>query len=389
MIHRTRIEDAEVDRSGWYGLDADTEVTRVPLVDSGARLNDGTKLFARLTYRDALAVAGRLGARLIDRHELELVRQVATIIEPYPLTADARMTSLEWSERHDIEVWRRIRAAGWTGGLPVLGAGKHWIAGAPRGRAHLMGWWTEHLERYGARRGAGWVQQPSPVGGAGPHDEHHHDYATTTMLVRSRGGHGDAPAGPGLVSLLAGAAGRILAPLRALGGHLLGPRPLSLGEALLEEALKDLGVKEVGGANRGPEVDAYNRGCGVPMGSPWCASSLTAWLRRASLRLKRAAPIIGSAGAKRIMFELQKAGRWFTAEEIRLNPSLLRPGMIHCWDRGGEKGHVGVHRKVRDAQAFDTVEGNSGTGPFGEGNRVAEMVRRFDDPRWLGAGWVD
>jgi hypothetical protein len=125
------------------------------------------------------------------------------------------------------------------------------------------------------------------------------------------------------------------------------------------------------------------------MGSPWCASSLTAWLRRACLRLKMKAPILGGAGAKRIMFELQKAGRWFTADEIRANPALLRPGMIHCWDRGGEKGHVGVHERVRDAETFATVEGNSGTGPFGDGNRVAEMVRSFEDERWLGAGWVD
>lgn len=92
------------------------------------------------------------------------------------------------------------------------------------------------------------------------------------------------------------------------------------------------------------------------------------------------------------MEQLEAAGRWFTADELRANPKLLRAGMIHVWHRGkagARTGHVGVHERVRDGSVFATVEGNSGTGPFGEGNRVAEMARRFDDELWLGAGWVD
>lgn len=385
MIHRTRIEDAEVDRSGWYGLDVDTEVTRVPLVDSGARLDDGTKLFARLTYRDALAVAARLGARLIDRHELELVRQVATRIEPYPLTADARMTSLEWSERHDIEVWRRVRAAGWTGGPPVLGAGKHWIAGAPAGRAHLMGWWTEHLERYGARRGAGWVQQPSPVGGSGPHDDSHHDYATTTMLVRARGGGTTGSGGPGLLTLLGGAASRILAPLRELGGHILRPR--SLGLRALDVAREEhrRGVRELPGPRHSPDIQRYlagtrrggthtagfldDRSGAFPLGNPelvadeteWCAAAAS-WCTAQALRPEDRPP----HGYRCSVRELVEDARALGTLHLVGNGYEPRVGDLAIQERvsgesplRGGRGHVSRVAEL-DGPAVVTLGGNEG-----------------------------
>ena len=41
----------------------------------------------------------------------------------------------------------------------------------------------------------------------------------------------------------------------------------------LEKAREQIGVVEQPlGSNRGPEVDAYNKSAGAPLGSPWCAS---------------------------------------------------------------------------------------------------------------------
>lgn len=186
-IHRTDPDAAELHASGWARLldgplpGGGVEVTRLPLIDSQHRLEDGTPLLARLTYRDALRVAERLGAALPTRDEVRRLHVVGLQLEPITMAITA---TLAGSKKHDAELWRRLRALGWDGGRPVSGAGKHWIAGAPPGRAYLAGWWTRRLESYSpTRRGPGWVQEGA-TSGPGPHDDGHHDYGTTTILVR-------------------------------------------------------------------------------------------------------------------------------------------------------------------------------------------------------------
>lgn len=196
-VHRTLPADAAPHPAGWAELPGTGyEVSRLPLVDRSVGLgfnggpvfgaldgSDAPRLFARLTYRDAAARAAELGAELPRPEHLEALRACGLVIEPAPIPIT---TSLDGSARHDAAVHERLRAAGWDERRPVCGAGKHWLAGAPPGRAYLMGWWTEHLERYSpTRRGSGWVQ-PVPSG-QGPHGDTHHDYATTTLLVRRIG----------------------------------------------------------------------------------------------------------------------------------------------------------------------------------------------------------
>lgn len=183
MNHLTHPDEAELHPAGWAPLADDLEVTRLPLVDREHRLEDGTPLFARLTYLGASRVALREGARLPTRDEVRLLHVVGLQLEPVtmPITGE-----IAGSERHDREVWRRLRALGWDGGKVVSGAGKHWISGAPPGRAWLAGWWTSQLGRYvPGRRGPGWVQEGA-TSGQGPHNDGHHDYGTTTILVRQR-----------------------------------------------------------------------------------------------------------------------------------------------------------------------------------------------------------
>lgn len=135
--------------------------------------------------QDATVYAESIGAELVSRDDLEALRTIAILLEPVTLQAGPSMATVEWSRRHDAVVLR-ILAAVDDGKRPVLGVGKQWISGAPEGRAHLMGWWTKTLQRYGRRRGEGWVQLPAAPKSAGPHDDGHHDYGTTTMLVRPK-----------------------------------------------------------------------------------------------------------------------------------------------------------------------------------------------------------
>jgi hypothetical protein len=158
---------------------------------------------------------------------------------------------------------------------------------------------------------------------------------------------------------------------------------VALGAALLEAARADLGVRETGGANRGPEIDAALRAVGAPVGSAWCAAMLTRWLRRAAEAAGVPSPIPGSAGAKAIGSQLVQAGRWGDARELA---GRVGPGWIVVWHRGAPgawTGHVGVVEAVQGDEIV-TIEANSGPAT----DRVARMRRRLDDPMLLGGGWV-
>lgn len=72
----------------------------------------------------------------------------------------------------------------------------------------------------------------------------------------------------------------------------INPRPArwidkrAPGRVAVERALADVFIMESPpGSNRGYTIDAYNKACGVPEGSPYCASALAAWWRDAGLRL--------------------------------------------------------------------------------------------------------
>lgn len=275
--HHTRIEDAAVFGGRWVRV-GDVEVTALPLVDTARSLPNGMPLFARLTYSDALRVADRMGARLVSRETLEaMCRQATTILEPFTLPADALMSTVERSEKHDAEMWRRLDALQDDEDHLVLGVGKHFIAGAPSGRAYLMGWWTEHLERYGARRGAGWVQQGAAPGTPGPHSaDGVRDYGTTTVLERTPGGPQGGPGGggPGWLTRTLKSAGRAV---QAAVGALLMPFKLEevgvqrstiragARGALVVELQKMLGVSADGVFGPGTEaaVKAFQRAQGL------------------------------------------------------------------------------------------------------------------------------
>jgi hypothetical protein len=215
--HLTAIEDAAVHESGWVALPGTSlEVVRLPLVDMRLALPSGMPMFARLDYRSALAWCERHGCRLIDKLELDAYREASTVLRPVLLPDAAQrqasprrpgesnqawdgrlragMTTVAWSERHDTKVWEQLSALSWNGTTLIFGAGKHWIRGAPKGRSWLMGWWRGSET---PARNEYWQKPPQSVNG--PHDDRHHDYGTTTLVVRDGTGipAGDGAHGPG------------------------------------------------------------------------------------------------------------------------------------------------------------------------------------------------
>lgn len=231
---------------GWTALDETYEIAHT--IDTRRTLPNGAPLFARLTYAGALDLAERERAALISPEQLAELHARAQV-EPAPITlpddairASARgilarrdgetladwdqrlrnagMTSEAWAAHHDARLWAALGA--WPTGALVGNVGKSWVAGAPSGRAWLMGWW----------RGNGWIQPMPHAGDSGFHDSSHHDYATTTILVRRRDGLPMPAQGGG--STLGGAIGGAL-PSGSSGssaGWALGALGLVLGVSL-------------------------------------------------------------------------------------------------------------------------------------------------------------
>lgn len=160
--------------------------------------------YARLTYAGALAAASALGAELPTRADLDALHEFAkgaglelapvllpdaamlreAGIDPENKAAvnafrNANMASEAWARVHDQRVRAQLVTRGWDERRPVANAGKHWMAGAPQGRAYLRGW----------RSKGKFIQtgpDPDKIGtDKGPHDDGHHDYGTTTVVKRS------------------------------------------------------------------------------------------------------------------------------------------------------------------------------------------------------------
>lgn len=157
-----------------------------------------TGLYAHLTYDGAKEAVDLLGGELPTHDDILELQRTGFFIEPIMLPdhdmiqaagvspgsqqaidqfRNENMGTIEWARIHDDRVRARLVSGRWDGFTRVLNAGKHWIAGAPRGRAYLMGWWT----------GKGWIQSGASAlmpDNPGPHGSDHHDYATTTLAKK-------------------------------------------------------------------------------------------------------------------------------------------------------------------------------------------------------------
>jgi hypothetical protein len=178
--------------TGWAEL-GDVYMTVEPLRDAD------TGGYAHLTYREALAAVAALGAELPTMAQLQRLHEEGLELQPVTLPdvvmvratgcvaerdsdefqaaaqrlRETYMAGPEWARIHDARVDAQLRARGWDGRELVANAGKHWLRGAPPGRAYLGGWWS-----------AGRFIQAGVCTGLGPHGDGHHDYGTTTLAVR-------------------------------------------------------------------------------------------------------------------------------------------------------------------------------------------------------------
>jgi hypothetical protein len=112
-------------------------------------------------------------------------------------------------------------------------------------------------------------------------------------------------------------------------------------------ARSQLHVRESGGANRGPQVDRYNRAAGYPLGSFWCGTFMNACLMAAGFPSEHFLGVCGDIESR------ARAGQgnwsWHTAP---------KPGDLVLYTIGGKANHVGIVAAVGGAEVR-TIEGNT------------------------------
>lgn len=175
-------------------------------------------------------------------------------------------------------------------------------------------------------------------------------------------------------------------------------------EVALEEAAK--GVREVGGMNRGPDVERYQKTVGLSPGSPWCAAFVAACVTRSKGQNTPPGWCSGSAITQWHKGTRKMLPEGFTTPEKIDFQSKVRPGMIWVRAKDGAgavaarkgtwvQGHTGIVIAV-DAEGFHTVEGNTNSAGSREGDGVYKKIHRWSystdivrtvgwfDPEWVG-----
>jgi hypothetical protein len=157
--------------------------------------------------------------------------------------------------------------------------------------------------------------------------------------------------------------------------------------SLIKEAEKYVGVSEVGGDNKGPEVEMFQKAVdGKANRESWCMCAVQFWLKQISKEY--AIEDCGIPSSEHCMTVWNKAplDRKFKHPE---------PGDIVVWQYWKEgkptaSGHTGLVIKV-DSDCFHTIEGNTGPGSevIREGDGVYKKVRRLmDSSKMRVAGFI-
>jgi len=173
------------------------------------------------------------------------------------------------------------------------------------------------------------------------------------------------------------------------------------GAAVADAAWATLGVREVRGNNRGPEVEAWLRAVRAHPGSPWCMAWVYAMHATAAAALGGRTTCPRTGGVAKAWIAAGERGLVrLTAAEAVIPPGQVRPGDVVVFSRAsrpedaprirrGERraGHVGIvitsFWHTSKQLGMHTVEGNVDPPEAGR-DGVFHRVRWSGDPRFVG-----
>lgn len=138
----------------------------------------------------------------------------------------------------------------------------------------------------------------------------------------------------------------------------------------LSHAIDEIGVREDGGPNRGPEVDVYLRAVGLDPARdsyPWCAAFVFWCYQRAAGNLKAPLTLPRTASVRKLL-EASTGQR----------TQFPQRGAIFVQDHGSGRGHCGLVLDV-GGRTIVTVEGNTNDDGSREGIGVFLRTRHNHD----------
>lgn len=155
----------------------------------------------------------------------------------------------------------------------------------------------------------------------------------------------------------------------------------TISEAALSVAITQLGIREVGGQNRGADVELYLAAAGGVAGESWCAAFLYWCFRRAAniLTIPNPCP------------KTLRALEMWSKSDVQFHRTVPTRGAIFVMDHGQGLGHTGLVETAYPDGTIATVEGNTNR----EGSRNGDSVWRHTawDPkggkRGVLVGYVD
>lgn len=163
--------------------------------------------------------------------------------------------------------------------------------------------------------------------------------------------------------------------------------PEAAGDLLTDILAKNRNAQEEpSGSNKGPQVNKYLGSVGLREGLPWCMAFVYYVFDEFSKKLGSANPLPKTGGVK-YHWDKAPADLKITADQVRRDIKLLRPGQIFMMSRAGGKGlgHTGIVINVDPAKkTFTTIEGNTSDQKSGEGDRVGVNVRKITDKNIFG-----
>ncbi|MFH1067841.1 MAG: CHAP domain-containing protein [bacterium] len=148
-------------------------------------------------------------------------------------------------------------------------------------------------------------------------------------------------------------------------------------ESLVAIARREVGVKEVGGNNRGPRIRQYQSATWLEPGAwPWCAA-FVCWCIREWRQSDKSLPKFNrpqTAGA----FDFE---RWARQENFPVfdETTLAKKGDIIVFDFS----HIGIVAEDRAGDTLHTIEGNTNAEGSREGDGVWEKRRHWKLARSL------
>lgn len=129
-------------------------------------------------------------------------------------------------------------------------------------------------------------------------------------------------------------------------------------------ALQEVGVTEVGGDNKGPRVEEYQKVIGDAHGESWCCSFVQWCLRQTDLKYKS---LYREESSNHLLALTENTQDLVTKSPMICQLAKPEPGCIVVWtyfkgEAATHLGHCGIVKEIVDNDYMLVIEGNTGPG---------------------------